>query len=76
MTTGLRQGCILSPLLFSLYINSFVDCLKEAGVGVECSRQRIAALLYVDDMVLFAAGEEAMCRSLKMLQEWCEQWAV
>ena len=35
VTTGLRQGCILSPLLFSLYINSFVDCLKEAGVGVE-----------------------------------------
>ena len=35
VTTGLRQGCILSPLLFSLYINSFVDCLKEAGVGAE-----------------------------------------
>ena len=37
VTTGLRQGCILSPLLLSWYINSFVDCLKEAGVGVECS---------------------------------------
>ena len=46
------------------------------GVGVECSRQRIAALLYVDDMVLFAADEVALCRSLRMLQEWCKQWAV
>ena len=76
VTTGLRQGCILSPLLFSLYINSFVDCLKEAGVGVECSGQRIAALLYADDMVLFADDEDAMCRSLRILQEWCEQWAI
>ena len=76
VTTGLRQGCILSPLLFLLYINSFVDCLKEAGVGVECSGQRIAALLYADDMVLFADDEDAMCRSLRILQEWCEQWAI
>ena len=74
--TGLRQGCILSPLLFSLYINSFVDFFKEARVWVECSGQRIAALLYADDMMLFADYEEAMCRSLRMLQEWCEQWVV
>ena len=67
---------MLSLLLFSLYINSFVDFLKEARVGVECSGQRIAALLYADDMVLFAGDEEAMCQSLRMLQEWCEQWAV
>ena len=41
VTTGLRQGCILSPLLFSLYINSFVDILREARVEAECSGQGI-----------------------------------
>ena len=43
---------------------------------MQCSGQKIAALLYADNMVLFAADEETMCRSLRMLQEWCEQWAV
>ena len=33
---GLRQGCILSPLPFSQYINSLVNKLKEADVGVMC----------------------------------------
>ena len=32
---GLCQGCILSPLLFSLYINGAVKMLKEDKCGVE-----------------------------------------
>ena len=38
ITCGLRQGCVFSPLLF-LYINSLVEKLKAAGVGVECRGQ-------------------------------------
>ena len=37
VTCGLRQGCIHSPLLFSLYIHSLITKLKEARVGVKCS---------------------------------------
>ena len=55
---GLRQGCILSPVLFSLYINSLVNKLKEADVGVMYRGQLISALLYVDDAVIFAENKE------------------
>ena len=73
---GLRQGCILSPLLFSLYINSLVNKLKEADVGVMCRGQLISALLYADDTVIFAEDEELMRRGLNILAEWCEEWSV
>ena len=33
VTCGLRQGCILSPLLFSLYINSLITKLKGQEWG-------------------------------------------
>ena len=46
---GLKQGCILLPLLFSLNINSLITKLKEAGVGVKCRGQLISVLLYADD---------------------------
>ena len=54
---GLRQGCILSPLLFLLYVNSLVYKLKEAEVGVKCGRQVIPVLLYADDAVILAEDE-------------------
>ena len=73
---GLRQGCILSPLLFSLYINSLVNKLKEEDVRVMCRGQLISALLYADDEVIFAEDEELMRRGLDILAEWCEEWSV
>ena len=76
MTCSLRQGCVLSPLLFSLYISSLVEKLNAAGVRVECRGRLVSALLYVDDAVLFAEDEEGMRVSLGVLSEWCKQWAV
>ena len=63
---GLRQGCILSPLL---YINSLVQRLRDAGVGVECGGQMVTALLYVDNAVLMTEYEKQGKRGSKVLEE-------
>ena len=41
--------------------------LTEARLGVECWKRRVAALQHADDMVLFAADEEAIRLSLRMV---------
>ena len=76
MTCVLRQGCVLSPLLFSFYINLLVEKLKGAGVGVECRGQLVTALLYANDAALFAGDEEGIRVSLEVLSGWCTQTVV
>ena len=44
--------------------------------GVRCEDQLIPALLYADDMVMFAEYEEMLRRALTELGEWCAEWSV
>ena len=49
---GLRRGCVLSPLLFSLYINSLVSELKRRDCGVLWGGMLVSSLLFADGTVL------------------------
>jgi hypothetical protein len=48
----------LFPLLSNIFINCIVQKVKEAGDGGELGCLRIPLLLFEDDMVLIADGQE------------------
>ena len=54
---GLHQGCVLSPLLFSLYINSLVSKLKHRDCGVLRGGMRVSSRC-LQMTVLFAESAE------------------
>ena len=73
MSTGLRQGCVLSPLLFSLYINGLIGELKLKRCGVECGGLPLPGLLFADDTSLFGEDVERLEQSLMVLMKWCSR---
>ena len=51
---GLKQGCILSPLLFNLFINGLTRDINDVGSGIFVGDTPLSNLLYADDIVLIA----------------------
>jgi len=54
---GVRQGGILSPALFAVFIDSMICKLRAAGIG----KHYFGCLLYADDILL-------ICHSVTVMQ--------
>ena len=60
--TGVREGSILSPLLYILFIDGLLDELSKSNLGVRLRNRLtgeltwVGALMYADDLLLLADG--------------------
>ena len=69
LSCGVRQGGVLSPHLFAIYIDSVVKKVSDSEIGCYIKGICISILRYADDILLLAPSVTALQRLLRM----CEQ---
>ena len=66
----MRQGCVLSLDLFSLYSQAVMDEMEDLE-GIKVGGMNINNIRYADDTVLIADTEEKLQRLVDRLDEEC-----
>ena len=64
---GLRQGCLLSPLLFALFLNDLNNFLLDDAEGIMLWDTRLCTILYADDLILVAESSADLQAQMDLL---------
>ena len=57
LRSGVRQGCLLSPLLFNIVLEVLATAIREEkGIrGIQIGKEEVKLSLFADDMILYLA---------------------
>ena len=73
---GVRQGGILSPDFYCLYVEDLISILKSKNVGCHVLSVFVAALIYADDVALISPSLKGLCILLDATYEYCIEWDI
>ena len=60
MHCGVRQGGILSPILFNVYVDSIILSLRQLDLGCHFYGMFIGCIMYADDLLLLSASVQSL----------------
>ena len=72
ISNGVKQGGVLSPILFGVYINSLLDKLEHSRAGCYIGHIFMGAFGYADDIILLAPCKKSLC----VLLDICKQFSL
>ena len=78
-TIGTRQGCMLSPFLFSFYIGELVQMLKDSGCEgtfVNEDFTDIKIVLYADDIATGGDSVGGLQKIINEIERLCDLWGL
>ena len=65
-SNGVKQGGVLSPILYGIYNDLLLTMLKESGIGCYVGCTFVGALAYADDVVLLCPTKTGLLKMLNI----------
>ena len=76
VTNGVRQGGILSPKLFNIYIDGLSNILNNFLIGGSLGGKRINHMFYADDLCIVSLSSAGLQKLLSICDEYCASHSI
>ena len=76
ITAGVRQGGVLSPDFYAIYVDELINKLAKSKKGCFFRDIFAAALFYADDMAILAPSIKGLESLLKICGLYCTEWDI
>ena len=74
--SGVRQGGILSPHIFCLYVDDLIIRLRRLHIGCYLINQFVGCIFYADDLALLSPSRESMQLLLNATIEYGDEFCM
>ena len=71
---GVRQGDVMSPNLFNIFVNDIPDCILNDHDTPDLHNQPVGCLMYADDLVILSHTAPGLQKRLSELENYCTKW--
>ena len=71
-----KQGRMLSPILFAIYTDGLLKRLHETGVGCHMGHCFSGALVYADDINLLSSSRSGMAILVKVYEKYAAECGI
>ena len=74
--SGVQQGGVLSPVLFTVYLDVRIDELRKQVLGCNFNGHFVGCFIYADDITLLAPSCDAFNIMLDVCREYAEAYDI
>jgi hypothetical protein len=76
VANGVKQGGIMSPVLFTMYVDDLLIRLRDSGLGCRIKDEYIGAIAYADDITLICPSIRGINTMLKICKNFADEFEI
>ena len=74
ISNGVKQGGVLSPLLFAMYTDPLIGKVRQSGLGCHIGNKCASIFVYADDIILLTPSRFAMQALISICENYAEEY--